>query len=64
MGLLQANPSRLTPKRPLHYFGHQMRDVKSDSKKYFDELAPSYTRHYYGRHGRAGPLYGVLHFVG
>ncbi len=29
-----------------------MRDHKADSRVYFDELAPNYDRHYYGRHGR------------
>jgi ubiquinone/menaquinone biosynthesis C-methylase UbiE len=29
-----------------------MRDYKAESRGYFDELAPRYDRHYYGRHGR------------
>jgi len=29
-----------------------MKDHKAESRKYFDELAPRYDGHYYGRHGR------------
>jgi ubiquinone/menaquinone biosynthesis C-methylase UbiE len=29
-----------------------MRDYKADSRRYFDELAARYDRHYYGHHGR------------
>jgi ubiquinone/menaquinone biosynthesis C-methylase UbiE len=29
-----------------------MRDFKTDSRRYFDALAPRYDSHYYGRHGR------------
>ena len=29
-----------------------MRDYKAESQTYFDQLAPRYDHHYYGRHGR------------